>query len=190
MELLAAKLTTTTDASDRCCSDVSWTSRPVTKVRCCAGGCWRRCPRRQGQTRSSASSLLLSAGASVCLVKRKTCLAHPPLAVLRWSKLAVATSPWHTFRSGLTFQCAAKSVYPAGQQPEVRSAHSAAEAGLNIKLRLSQDVAVQIFLARQEIARPAEQSVAWQAAGQVLAGFDSLREVAALVYYWLRGWLC
>ena len=48
---------------------------------------------------------------------------------------------------------------------------------------------MQLWLARQQEAAMAQTSV--QRAGlALLTGYDSLREVLALAYYWLRGWLC
>ena len=55
----------------------------------------------------------------------------------RWTSIAVVTSPFHQLRSGLTFRCAAKDVYPPLAQPQVRAGLGvAAKQGYQPRMRM------------------------------------------------------
>ena len=55
----------------------------------------------------------------------------------RWTSIAVVTSPFHQLRSGLTFRCAAKDVYPPLAQPQVCAGLGvAAKQGYQPRMRM------------------------------------------------------
>ncbi|KAK9821693.1 hypothetical protein WJX74_008860 [Apatococcus lobatus] len=86
----------------------------------------------------------------------------------RWGSLAVITSPFHQLRAGLTFACAAKQSLAAEVRPQIFVYQESAKTNgrhpvRNLQARLLKALA---------------------------ATWDFHRELAALAYYWLRGWLC
>lgn len=81
---------------------------------------------------------------------------------LRWRSLVVVTNSFHQLRSYLVFRCAVRQSLPGDRQPQVWLAH----------------VPVN------------ELSLRGLSLQKVYSSWDFIRELAALLYYWLRGWLC
>lgn len=86
------------------------------------------------------------------------------VAARRWKSVVVATNPFHQFRAYRTFECASKQTLPPDERP-------------------------QIWLA--EVAGPSPLVPAHERALYALRlQYDIYREFAAILWYWLLGYLC
>ena len=79
----------------------------------------------------------------------------------RWTTVAVVTNPFHQFRALRVFKCAARTL-PGAEHLTFSLAH------------VPRDSAAQ----------------GQTAVDVIFQQWDVWREVAAIVYYWLHGWLC
>ncbi|KAK9864362.1 hypothetical protein WJX84_010489 [Apatococcus fuscideae] len=94
----------------------------------------------------------------------------------RWQSVAVVTSPFHQLRAGLTFACAAKQSLPESSRPEIWVYQEAAGSSQDRETAVNR--LPGLWWLPQRLLE--ESAAAW----------DFYRELAALGYYWLRGWMC
>lgn len=128
-------------------------------------------PRREGEEEGKArpqpSSWLLEEDSTST---RTNAVFSLRIAAARgWRGVAVATNPFHQLRALLTFRCAAQQQAAVSGTPPL-----------------------EVVLARvpPETAGRGYAGRAGRALGALWMNYDIAREVAALAWYWLRGWLC